>query len=448
MKSLEINYKVSNKKKIEVSIDPFDETILEWNYDRTGDYPDDGFKFENTKQQYSSIKEYQKIMRPLLLLETWQQVIQAKAPGCSTYPIRIDVENYVYEEQFLIIHTTVSSDSLEQSGLICSDLCGIGMGTSALISSMPKTFKSFELLDRVNYAKIHSVKEKKDNRFKLEIKISAMSRIARILYVEATLFLTKVTSLTAYKREYTALFGLNKYDLLNDIMVPKNYNISQTINVGDVSEIKSEYDANQSQAEAIACVTASPGISLIQGPPGTGKSKTIVSMMKFFFDEKNKTKVANFPEFSASKKRILLCAPSNAAIDDLLLRLSVATDLKLVRIGRKEAISSKVYHLELEEIINKKLHDLVSELFDYNKYRQEIQKRNKLEDKLRLLKNDKHYNNNSENDKTINALTDQLNQCNKTLLKMREEKAEKENSTKKIRESYEIKKKKLVKTIL
>lgn len=80
MKSLEINYKVSNKKKIEVSIDPFDETILEWDYDRTGDYPDDGFKFENTKQQYSSIKEYQKIMRPLLLLETWQQVIQAKAP--------------------------------------------------------------------------------------------------------------------------------------------------------------------------------------------------------------------------------------------------------------------------------------------------------------------------------------------------------------------------------
>lgn len=90
----------------------------------------------------------------------------------------------------------------------------------------------------------------------------------------------------------------------------------------------------------------------------------------------------------------MLCAPSNAAIDELVLRLSEETELNLIRLGRKEAVSSKVHHVTLEVIIDKKLSYLVSQLTDESKYQQEIQKRNKLRDKVKALEN--RRNNNSK----------------------------------------------------
>lgn len=46
-------------------------------------------------------------------------------------------------------------------------------------------------------------------------------------------------------------------------------------------------------------------------------------MMKHLLDEKKKkNNVANLSEFSTSKKQIILRAPTNAAIDELVLKLS------------------------------------------------------------------------------------------------------------------------------
>ena len=69
-------------------------------------------------------------------------------------------------------------------------------------------------------------------------------------------------------------------------------------------------------------------ILLIQGPPGSGKTSTIIGIISLLLKNKN--------------TKILVCAPSNAAIDEICVRLAVdgiydnqlkKTDIKFLRFG-------------------------------------------------------------------------------------------------------------------
>jgi senataxin len=49
-------------------------------------------------------------------------------------------------------------------------------------------------------------------------------------------------------------------------------------------------------------------IMLVQGPPGTGKTSTILGIISMVLA-------------THSKKKIHLCAPSNGAVDEILMRI-------------------------------------------------------------------------------------------------------------------------------
>jgi hypothetical protein len=75
-------------------------------------------------------------------------------------------------------------------------------------------------------------------------------------------------------------------------------------------------------------------LALVQGPPGTGKSATIVGMVLQMWGARCNTKN------KAQMPRILLVAPSNAAVDELARKLiAVKSQLpedkrfKIIRIG-------------------------------------------------------------------------------------------------------------------
>ena len=61
----------------------------------------------------------------------------------------------------------------------------------------------------------------------------------------------------------------------------------------------------------------------MQGPPGTGKTSTIVAMVSSFL---NRSMAVPSEEPSTEEQpsccRVLVCAQSNAAVDELALRLS------------------------------------------------------------------------------------------------------------------------------
>lgn len=60
------------------------------------------------------------------------------------------------------------------------------------------------------------------------------------------------------------------------------------------------------------CLRKEPSIYLIQGPPGTGKSTVIIGIIQqILFSESRNSKLPC----------ILITAPSNAAVDEIALRL-------------------------------------------------------------------------------------------------------------------------------
>lgn len=74
---------------------------------------------------------------------------------------------------------------------------------------------------------------------------------------------------------------------------------------------------DESQLEAVSHALAAEDVAIIHGPPGTGKTTTVVELIR---------------QAVRRGEKVLACAPSNLAVDNMLERL-VAGDEKVLRIG-------------------------------------------------------------------------------------------------------------------
>lgn len=89
---------------------------------------------------------------------------------------------------------------------------------------------------------------------------------------------------------------------------------------------------NHSQNEAINHILSAHDISIIHGPPGTGKTTTLVSAIKLLCDV---------------EYQVLVCAPSNTAVDLLTERIS-KTGLKVVRLGNISRVDEDIINHTLD----------------------------------------------------------------------------------------------------
>jgi senataxin len=112
-------------------------------------------------------------------------------------------------------------------------------------------------------------------------------------------------------------------------------------------------------------------ISLIQGPPGTGKTRTIIALVSALMHlelPKSNSEDHDIDRTISSKtstNRLLICAPSNAAIDEVLLRLlknggvnraGKSIKLNLIRLGKPtENCPEEILNLTLENRVEKLL---------------------------------------------------------------------------------------------
>jgi len=100
---------------------------------------------------------------------------------------------------------------------------------------------------------------------------------------------------------------------------------------------------NPSQIEAVRCALACRYVSLVHGPPGTGKTSTVVEIIL---------------QAAAQGKRILVCAPSNVAVDNILERVVTSSinrnkteTPKAIRIGHPARVSEKILSYCLDALI-------------------------------------------------------------------------------------------------
>ena len=89
---------------------------------------------------------------------------------------------------------------------------------------------------------------------------------------------------------------------------------------------------NGSQQDAVRFALSAQDLAIIHGPPGTGKTTTVVELISQAVDQGN---------------RVLACAPSNTAVDNLLERL-IDRGRKVVRVGHPARVNERLRSFTLD----------------------------------------------------------------------------------------------------
>uniref|UniRef100_A0A0E0E8H0 Uncharacterized protein n=1 Tax=Oryza meridionalis TaxID=40149 RepID=A0A0E0E8H0_9ORYZ len=257
-------------------------------------------------------------------------------------------------------------------------------------------------------------------KFFLSNENARLNKVKRLLVERSKWFLNRIMSMTPQVREFSALSSLNDIPVLPVILNPVScksiHHGSGKVHLDKLSHpmrkvLKSSYNDSQLEAVSIAIrstsLKAKFDLSLIQGPPGTGKTRTIVAIVSallslhaanssqrnesFASAEFNKPRprlsqsVAvtrawqdaalakqlindsqrEAPTDRLSKGRVLVCAQSNAAVDELVSRLSEGlydTDGKLykpyiVRVGNAKTVHSNSVPFFIDTLVEQRLAD-------------------------------------------------------------------------------------------
>nr|XP_019584455.1 PREDICTED: probable helicase senataxin isoform X4 [Rhinolophus sinicus] len=190
-----------------------------------------------------------------------------------------------------------------------------------------------------------------------------------------------ISSLVTTQRKLKAMCLLSgRNQLARAILNPNPMDFCTKDLLNTASERITAYlkDFNEDQKKAIetayAMVKHSPSVAkicLIHGPPGTGKSKTIVGLLYRLLTE-NPRKGHSDENSNAKIKqnRVLVCAPSNAAVDELMKKIILefkekckdknhplgnCGDINLVRLGAEKSINNEVLKFSLDHQVDHRM---------------------------------------------------------------------------------------------
>uniref|UniRef100_A0ACB8G348 DNA-binding protein SMUBP-2 n=1 Tax=Sphaerodactylus townsendi TaxID=933632 RepID=A0ACB8G348_9SAUR len=90
-----------------------------------------------------------------------------------------------------------------------------------------------------------------------------------------------------------------------------------------------------SQKEAVCFSLAQKELSIIHGPPGTGKTTTVVEIVL---------------QAVQHDQKVLCCAPSNIAVDNLVERLA-AHKARILRLGHPARLLESIQHHSLDAVL-------------------------------------------------------------------------------------------------
>ncbi|KAF8694890.1 hypothetical protein HU200_037991 [Digitaria exilis] len=261
-------------------------------------------------------------------------------------------------------------------------------------------------------------------KFFLSSDNARLNKVKRLLVERSKWYLSRVMSMTPQIREFSALSSLNDIPVLPAILNPVScaatHHKSGKAHLDRLTHplrkvLKSSYNESQLQAVSIAIGSTSSktkfDLSLIQGPPGTGKTRTIVAIVSALLSldaddpyklsrnesmnctdsTKPRAKISQSAAVTRAwqdaalakqlerdsqterpgsterftKGRALICAQSNAAVDELVSRLSeglYSADGKLyrpyiVRVGNAKTVHSNSLPFFIDTLVEQRLSD-------------------------------------------------------------------------------------------
>ncbi|GAA5972915.1 hypothetical protein JCM11641_004002 [Rhodosporidiobolus odoratus] len=326
--------------------------LLQWDPAADSDLPTGVTLPSRLPSDFNSPQDYFASFEPLLLTECWEQIRQAKLEALREPRIILaDIAGRQSVDDFVDVFCTVDGDQLRDRIFFSeSDLVWLRQG------------------HRQIFAKVQSAARKRDA---LELTLRChlgqdVHGAGSGLAARTKWEMLKLANLSTVHREYAALQALEYIDLCPDILNPRP---PPTIrpDARTIQQAMSAYRVNEPQAMAIHGALRSQGFSLIQGPPGTGKTSTIVGLVGAFVDSRPRIAVPIAagkqpdPSCTPPVAKVLLCAPSNAAVDEVAKRLKEGVRLldgslyvpKVVRIGADSAVDISVKDVFIDELVER-----------------------------------------------------------------------------------------------
>ncbi|KAL5341512.1 SEN1 N terminal-domain-containing protein [Aspergillus crustosus] len=337
-------------------------TILAWDFFKDGDLPPNSNRTDYTlvSNAFRDPSDYQKTFEPLLILEAWQSFQSAKEEG-SFKSFEIKVATRLSVDSFVEVSTSLPGSEVKDLGIGEADLILLSKANNpATNSAAPHCI-----------ARVSGINRKKGN-VEISYRVIPGNPFINSLTPGVTIFGAKITSLIPLEREFGALMALQYYDLCDEIVRAKP---SPILSYSDASikPLAENYNVNSAQAKAIKSALDNDAFTLIQGPPGSGKTKTIVALVGALLTNALVDKGVSIsrpavagarpPARTGTSKKLLVCAPSNAAVDELVMRFKDgiktlhgrSEKLSVIRLGRSDAINTNVLDVTLDELVNAKL---------------------------------------------------------------------------------------------
>ncbi|ORZ14789.1 AAA domain-domain-containing protein [Absidia repens] len=392
------------KMKVMPDIDRLYKSILSWSLENTkSDTPPNTSRetFNHVQDTYEAgYQDYFNVFEPLLLLEVWSQFVRAKEMlNSSDVMDRFMMASRCHVNDFVDVTfqvpLAVNTTPLATDDLVCI-ANHFGPDFFSAAASGKNDHKQWH--GKAFLAKVMAVTQRKSLAF------------------------FRLSSLLTVQREYSALQGLRYYELANDIMHP-HPTAMPTLPPQAVKDCIRNYGVNQPQAEAIVgALKKKKGFTLIQGPPGTGKTKTILGLIVNLIDQQR---------HQATKKvgcgKVLVCAPSNAAVDEIAKRLKdgVVTSEglvkpKVVRIGVMDSVNASVKDLVLDRLIEQELAPSLASDDNNQGNKNFAARRDKIQENMRTLQLDiEQVDRDLSSTKEMRKLTD-LRDKRKQLLQQRD----------------------------
>ncbi|KAH9854663.1 SEN1 N terminal-domain-containing protein [Lenzites betulinus] len=321
-------------------------TLLSWNYDHPGsEPPGDKKALLHVPAHFKDYDHFRAVFEPLLLLECWNQLMESKEAPQESYECKLT--NRGYSDQWVDIEISFEGSVSRDWNLSETDIVLLQHpGSKRRVLGKAQSY-------RTSFAGISAT-----IRFAIQGSDPG-------LQVGSIWSLSKVLSLSTLIREYAALMALKAYDVLDSVLHSRLAR-PPTVDQAEVQKVMSAYKVNEPQANAILKSLGTEGFALIQGPPGTGKTSTICGLVQLYLSKRPKISSVIHPGRPAERelpKKILLCAPSNAAIDEIAFRLKEvvsgaghrAEHPKVVRIGAPKSMNMNVRDVSMEYLIDEKL---------------------------------------------------------------------------------------------
>ncbi|RDA87378.1 hypothetical protein CP532_6981 [Ophiocordyceps camponoti-leonardi (nom. inval.)] len=352
------------KARLAPRLDELHTTILMWNPFHEGNDPPGLPPASRVATQYSDPRSYRSTFFPLLVSEGWRSFVTSMNE-LTSQPFAMKIASRATVDSFLEVTFTMPMAPNKERVVSEGDIILVSQAQNPLVRKEA----------RHCLARIHRITYKKGI---LEVTYRVASRsnaLTPLLVPGSDLHGIKITNMTTIEREFGALESLQHYDLMHEILKGEPSPILRYAEE-KITDAMQNWSLNRGQALAVLGANDNDGFTLIQGPPGTGKTKTIVAMVGSLLSDQLSQALSGAPvggpsrpinavqgQGSGRPKKMLVCAPSNAAADELVLRLKAGIKTKngksrtinVLRLGRSDAINAAVKDVTLDELVRKRL---------------------------------------------------------------------------------------------